>query len=416
MILTSNNRILTVNGKVVERKVNTFSFQTSGTQFPMRVGTQTNAYFQLSMIGSQSVWIDYGDGVVEKHSKADVVGRTYLAWTWNGQTTVGMTVAANVIQPHIYEDGNSGVRLITLRFEDFSQITTIRFNVMLAQGAISPDILYATNLTVLWFDRTQGITLFPRNLTPLNNLEQLTLNNYSTTIQTALPDSIFDLDLNYFDGVASFDLSDLVASNLFKINQWGAKLTTLRLDSCSITQFDETFAELINLQDLRITGNALTEIPNGLENMIELTVLYILPPEMPDFRNLNKLRLLWLQRTTLDLSTIPILWTGLFSLQQLVIFQSFINTNSRFNEFIGYFYTLITTHGSITPNGSPAPYPNRFRNISWGHSTLSFTGAKVAPTGYTQGVSNGTTTTIGQMVYVLQNQYNHVITHGAPII
>lgn len=63
-------------------------------------------------------------------------------------------------------------------------------------------------------------------------------------------------------------------------------------------------------------------------------------------------------------------------------------------------------------NGAALPYRNRFRNIAWGDGTKALNGSKVAPTGYVQGISNGSPADQGQKAYVLQNQYNHTITHA----
>lgn len=96
--------------------------------------------------------------------------------------------------------------------------------------------------------------------------------------------------------------------------------------------------------------------------------------------------------------------------------HQWLTARDNFDEYVDNMYALVVQNGSITNNsGQFIEYPNRFRNISWGHGTLSFTGAKVAPAGYVQGVSNGTPANQGEKVYVLQNQYGHTITHGTPL-
>lgn len=416
MILVSENKILTVNGKVLQRKVNTLYFETSGEQFPKSNSiNQNDAFFQIDTLDAQKIIINYGDGIIETHSKSDVVGRTALAWTKKGETVAGMSDVRNIIQPHTYLDGNIDKRVISIKFEDLSKLTSLRANSILLYGSLTPDILYATELNILYIKGTRNLTSFPLNLMTLSKLRDIILIDVMPTILMKIPESFFHLKLSRFTASGLFDCSDMIASNLFKLNQWSTTLTILDLSMNNIIDLDDTFSELTKLTDLRINNtnnSSLIRNPPGIENFSNLTVLYTYLTELFNCDKLDKLKTFVIANPTLDISNLAVLWRGLKSLNQVGSMVNFIGSTARFDQFIDQFYILCTTNGNILPNASPAPYPNRFRNIAWGGGTLSFTGAKVAPTGYVQGVSNGTPINQGQKIYVLQNQYNHVITHA----
>lgn len=244
-----------------------------------------------------------------------------------------------------------------------------------------------------------------------------TISNLSVKIE----DEIFNSEIEVFRTSSSYNLSDNILSNFFKINQLKNTLRVLEFAYCNNYILPIELKECLLLRDLRMTGNKYDHIPDIISYLPNLRLCYLgstetLVNNSIPIMNGEKLESLILWFTDdIDFSDIPTSFAGLLSLNLLPIFHNQMNSsNSRFNEFINHFYTLITNEANITqdPNAFGGEYPYRFRNISWGHGSLSFTGTKQAPTGYVQGVSNGTPANEGEKVYVLQNQYGHVIDHA----
>lgn len=414
MIRIVENKVITVNGKVGVVKNNSLTFQVKGTQFPNYTGSNLGNGFIFRSNISQKVTVNFQDGVIEQH-ELKVDGTNYsIGWVQDGGSS--LIIPANQAPKHTYIDGNSGVRFLTFTFEDISKLVQINISNVLVGGAFPVDVKDATALTELIVNTTNNITSFPPDLRGLNNLQSLTIARAYPTKPTKIPDSFFELDLVQFASTGSYDLSDLIGSNLFKLNQF-KNLKTLSLATCNIVELDSTFSELTNLETLLMDGNFFLVFPTQIEGLTKLKDLRISFDSSQsdisfiDFSNLNKIIQMRIVGD-FNLSEIPLKWQGLTSLVTIIEIKQFIKTNAKFNEFIDAFYTLCTTNGSITAGGSPAPYTNRFRNISWGDGSLSFTGAKVAPAGFSLGVSNGTPANQGEKVFVLQNQYNHTITHA----
>ena len=92
-----------------------------------------------------------------------------------------------------------------------------------------------------------------------------------------------------------------------------------------------------------------------------------------------------------------------------------LSDNSRMTELIDAIYTMTTTKASITGNNT-LPYRGiRLSLENYGDWTAAVvpTGVFQAPSGYVQGVSNGTPISDREKLYVLQNQYEYTITYRA---
>lgn len=424
MIQSAENKVLKINGNILQRKTRTLSYRVKGDYFPndyySTVGVQnTRQLFVFQSSKPNSVVVSYGDGVVQEY---DFIEESTGVWNfgWRGIDCY-FTPTKQVYDPvvHAYTDGNSGIRTVSFEFLDIEYIyyNPIQFN----RISKTPIEWIYTNIENIYMRLTGDVEDLPIISNKTKNIS-VGESVFKNTLPK-IPDQWFEAkNVDTIDFRAGFDLSDNIASNFFKLNQW-TKLKTANFNGCLITEIPfETIRDLhATLESLDFQANKLTAIPAmpSLPKLFKLD-LYgnntITSTVIPNWNNLPKLqRILWNFLTStvrLDYSTIPNNWAGLFS---LVLIDAFTKDNSHFDEFINALYTLVTNGASITNGGAAAPYPNRFRNITWGKVALSFTGAKTAPTGYVQGVSNGTPTTVGQKAYVLQNQYNHTITHGTPI-
>lgn len=417
MIAKSEGRILTVNGKVIETRVKSLTFTVDGSKFPINaIQDACSIYFQSE--GNNSVEVSYGDGTFENFNFGNFSGNKYRA----GHTLYGVPSAEIpsqcLIQPHIYQDGNSGQRLVTFTFQYPERITGIISNSVRLFGYFPVEIGEFSSLEILNITWARYLIDMPESIAKCKNLKDLTFEYCTSERLPKIPDAFFEIvGLRRFLMSGSLDLSDNISSNFFKINQLKS-LDRLFLGNCLIKSLPEEISELsATLLDLRLISNT-PEVPfEHIDTLNKMAILSLQAPINKQFQNLSSLnRLAQLQLGgDWDFTSIGWNWAGLYALSTISELNLVFATNAKSNEFVNHFYDLVRVQGSIVTNGSPQPYPNRFRNIAWGSGNLIFTGAKVAPTGYVQGVSNGAPTTSGQKVYVLQNQYNHTITHAPPL-
>lgn len=428
MIYTVDGNIVAIDGNLVERKVKNLTFQIRGSWFPMSFRNNANdtninsnsEYFRFYSTSPNSVTIDYGDGTIVVKEFTFENGQYHAGFSFRS-LDAGKSW---LIPQHVYTDGFDGVRNISFEFSNPESIFELNSTQIQLRQALPIELNYFQNMKIINVNYAQYITEIPESFP--RDLEQYIISNSPAVKLPKLPDALFETKISVLGINSAVDLSDRISSNFFKINQLSGTLTNFSANTCDITRFPSSISECILLEVIRASGSLLTEFPLQILNLSDLKILEIgnlssaplTDNSIPILGNFQKIESLVLVFRDLNLADIPESFRFLYSLKNLgasAQFNIFINTSARFDEFIGYFYTLITENGSITSNGSPSPYPNRFRNISWGTATLSFTGAKVAPSGYAQGVSNGTPTTSGQRAYVLQNQYNHTITHGTPL-
>lgn len=425
MIYTIDGKFVTIDNKLFERKVKTLTYQVDGSWFPMSYQDTTNSGSQradeLLIFHSKTpntITINYGDGNVVTKQFEYVSANIYKV----AYSTVPAEATANWRIPrHTYTDGNSGARTITFEFEDAQSISYLSATWTRFLIALPRETIFFEGLTYLRYLRGGYVTSVPDAFPP--NLDSYTISGTVTGLLLQIPDTVFSSKISVLNISAAYNLSDTISSNFFKINQLKATLREFSAEGTEMIRLTESIRECTNLTNLQVGNNKFTSIPAQVDSLPLLVRLYVgnvlgsslTDTTIPTWYNLQNLSSLAFSFPDANLSDIPNAWKYLYSLNNFVTFNSFISSDAKFDEFIPYFYTLCTENGSIVAGGSAAPYPNRFRSISWGHSALSFTGAKVAPTGYVQGVSNGTLTTNGQRVYVLQNQYNHTIAHGTPL-
>ena len=415
MIYTSENKVLAYNGQILTFKINSLSFEVIGAQFPEWVTYNSNSGFRFSATVPQKVQVNWGDGNVTTHEMKLRGGLYEIAWTQNDE--YNSNADANTLQPtYVYQDSNTDSRIITFSFEDITKLVEFNDAYIRIWNAFPNDIVHVVNLEELRLNTTGGITSFPENLTALGQLKELQLSRIGVGMFDKIPDSFFELPIEGFVANNTFNLEDPISSNLFKVNQWKNTLKRLSLDSSRITDLDDTFSELTGLETLYLDINRFTIFPVqalNLPNLVALRIGFLASVQnisFPDFIGLTNLETIRF-RGQMILSEIPTKWFPLENLKTIEqVHLMTQNTTVRNDEFISYFYQLITENASITPSAN-----NKFRNMAWGVSAFQFTGAKVAPDGYVQGVSNGDANTPGKQVYVMQNQFGHTITHGTSL-
>lgn len=426
MIYTIDGKFVTIDNKLFERKVKTLTYQVDGSWFPMSYSDNTNSGSQrtdefliFQSRTPNTVTINYGDGNVVTKQFEYISANIYKA----AYTSVPADATANWRIPrHTYTDGNSGSRTITFEFENAQSLYYISASWTRFLVTLPRETRFFEGLTYLRYLSSGYVTSIPDAFPP--NLDYYTISSAVMGLLPQIPNTIFASKLSILNISAAYNLSDTIGSNFFKINQLKATLKEFSAEGNEMIRLTESIRECTKITNLQVSSNKFTSIPTQVDSLPLLARFYVgnvsgsslTDTTIPTWYNLQKLSSLVFNFPDANLADIPNAWKYLYSLSEILLFNFFITSNAKLDEFIPYFYTLCTENGSIVAGGSAAPYPNRFRNITWGVASRSFTGAKVAPTGYVQGVSNGTPTTNGERVYVLQNQYNHTIAHGTPII
>jgi hypothetical protein len=419
MIYNGTAGILSQNGNALTQRIKSLTYQVQGSYFPQGYynfgndGNVINGNERATFISSDpnSVTINYGDGTVVVKQFEQVSGDYVFGYDLGDET------GSHIIPQHQFTDGFTGIRNITFEFEKPLSLNEIQFAFIQLRGSLPYEVSLFSNLKIIQYSFGSYVQTQPDTFP--GNLQSLTLANIFQQKKTIIPDSVFESNITTLSAAGSYNLADNISSNFFKINQLKDSLSYLDFTGCEINQLPVEISECVELEDLRITGNNFSEIPTEIGSLVNLNRLYLGGGQLEnnslkDWNNLNKLENLWLPYPSIDLSGMPQNWSGLKSLSSFLFFKQFINSSERFDEFIEHFYSLCTTNAYLDVSSAPGSeqYPEQFRNISWGHGTLSFTGVKQAPVGYQQGVSNGNAQTNGEKVYVLQNQLGHTITHA----
>jgi len=416
MFYSLDNRIISVEDRIPQRINNSLTFQVDGDRFPISTfDTGSNGFYFRSLI-KQSISVNWGDGTIEDFETA--LNNT-TGWTQDGGDSV--YIKGDQVNPiHYYQDSNVGNRFITFTFESLEDIIVFGSRYVKLIGPFPTNILSVKKLSKLIISATKFITSLP-DLSKNKDLSTISLGQLSQNTFDIIPESFFETnptDLNFND---SFDLSDLISSNLFRIGEM-TNLEELNLSGCLATELDESFGNLIEIRDLRLLGNPFTSFPESIAKLPKMNRLYfgldssVENASFPDFKDSVSLSTFYFisnaSGTSFNLQEIPLKWAGLVKLSGFILFQLFIKNDDKFDEFTDVFYTLCTNEGYINASSVPPGdlYPDRFKNILWGHSSLSQTGNIQAPSGFSLGISNGTPANQGEKIYVLVNNYGHTIT------
>jgi hypothetical protein len=398
-------KIVSVGNKFPENRINTLTFEASGSTFPNF--TKSFSSFIINFSNPMSFRINYGDGVVE---------------SFTNQSLYSIRANQNPGDVHEYIDGNTSNRFVTFEFESLLNIEVIQIDFVSVIGFFPVEVGLIKNLRQLGLRRT-NFDNFPRSFFDLRNLRIIGLDGALSFQFPAIFDGVFLNPITSLTLDTSFDLRDHISSNFFKINQLSETLTSLSVQRCNLTDLPIEIESLKELDNFRALFNEFTELPKELLQLPKLTRLAIgvNPPrqvintEMLNFDNPNckKIELLTMRISNLDFSEISIKWDGLKSLETVRQFNDMVTTNARFDEFTDQMYDLVIQNGFLDTSSTEAQleeFPGQFRDIVWGASSLTQTGAVEAPPQFVQGSNNGNPINQGQKIYVLVNNYGHTIT------
>jgi hypothetical protein len=413
-------KIVSVENKFPENKVNTLTFQVQGTQFPdhdLGFNNPNNwAYFDSPTTNSVSV--NWGDGVNEVFEFGSFRQNYRIAWTGNGESEISRFPQGTLAGRHVYEDGNQGLRTITFTFRDLSKIEALHFNYTRLYGNFPKEIGQAKLLNEFEITNSKFITSLPESLIKNTNIKSFIFNRSFSEPLDKIPAGIFGNKVVQIGADNSFNLSDNISSNLFRIGELSETLETLEFYNCQINYLPDSFSLCQKLAYLRLDSNFIKN-PEVLEPLFNLSYLTInveyFENGLFETTNLKKIRFLGSKYLTENLiSEIPLKWTGLKSLINFVRFQYVVRDNIVFQAFIENFYTLCTENGFLDPSSTEAQntgFPEQFRDISWGDGNDWFTVTNPiqAPSGFSLGISNGTPANNAEKIYVLVENYGHTV-------
>jgi hypothetical protein len=414
-------KIISVGNKFPEKKVNTLTFVVSSTQFPESTISFQHprgaVYFDSS--SSNSVSVNWGDGETETlNFGSDVSSAPYrIGWKAGDEASSnlpGDTFAGR----HIFSDNNSDLRVITFTFRDLSLITNITFVYSALYGLFPSEIGAAINLKTIYLGATKFLGGIPETLTKNKNIESFIFQSTFLNIKEKIPDGIFNNNVTDFVGRGSFDLSDPISSNFFKINNLKKTIVYINLGVCSIITLPQSLSECTLLRRLELDKNPIKN-PEVIEPLFNLVGLSIdsgnFENGLFNTTNLTKLTSIRVENMTESLiPEIPLKWTGLKALNSLSFFRNVIRTTPLFQTFIENFYTLCTENGFLDPSSTEAQntgFPEQFRDISWGDGNDWFTVTNPiqAPSGFSLGISNGNPANNAEKIYVLVENYAHTV-------
>jgi len=403
MFYSIDGNIVKLEGGFPKRKVNTLSFQVYGDKFPARRDALNyDPTFGMRFLKPEDIVVNWGDGNTSSFTTDDFL------MDENNQYT--------------YQDNETGPRIVTFTFSDLSNLVDIYMSWAKFIGVFPVELGAAENLETMSLTRIE-LNSFPNSLSNLSNLKIWVISNALESKLNKIEDGLFNSDIEVLTLDSSYSLGDVISSNLFKINQFKDSLKHLDLRRTDLTELPESIRECTKLEYLGLDFSNFSEFPKQIESLINLEKLsigygsFLNNNSFIDFSNLLKLETLSLRISNLKLDEIPTKWKGLKSLTTFINFDDFINSDIRFNEFIGYFYTLCTNETYLdtsTPTAQADEYTNKFRDISWGDSSLTPTGTYQAPTGFVRGSNNGNPTNAAEKIYVLVNNYGHTVTFNQP--
>ena len=414
-------KTVSVGNKFAENKVNTLTFVFSSTQFPESTlsfqDSRGAVYFDSS--SSNSVSVNWGDGETETLDFGSDLSSAPYRIGWKAGSEASSNLPGDTFAGrHIFSDNNSDLRVVTFTFRDLSLITNIKFIYSALYGLFPSEVGAAINLKTIYLSKTKFLGGIPETLTKNKNVENFIFQNTFLNIKEKIPDGIFNNSVTDFVGRSSFDLSDPISSNFFKINNLKKTIVYINLGSCSIITLPQSLSECTLLRRLEIDGNPIKN-PEVIEPLFNLGRLSM---DSENFENglfnttnLTKLRNLRITNMTESLILeIPLKWKGLKALNSLFFFKNIIGTTPLFQTFIENFYILCTENGFLDPSSTEAQstgFPEQFRDISWGDDRDWFTVSDPiqAPSGFSLGISYGTPANNAEKIYVLVENYGHSV-------
>lgn len=357
----------------------------------------------FTVSGNMTGNVDYGDGTIKNFNSTNTTTSTGLNHTYGEGFGVGVVKTVRINIPDRFNVRHLGIASFT--------------------GSNSPipvEINRLANLNIL---RIQGhqFTSIPASILDLQHLTEINVLN-AFGGNTDLYDNFPDVLLFKEDGTPR--ALEMLGHTIIghgdgshvgydRLKELAGTLTHLNItnDAGNVTDFPEDFAELSNLEILVFDLDpANARIPDIVDEVTSLKKIRLNRfSQVQDLSNLSNL--VNLDEITLTqvsggaLSTsLPTDLVPFTKLKTLGVFQCY--TGSRADTFVNNFYDMVVANAPISGSSS-----DPFRNMAIDfRSNGTLSGTFQEPSGYSDGVSNGSPASPQEKRWVLVNQYKHVWT------
>lgn len=418
-------------------------FTTSGDYFPMRYddsfdinGSSTDnigviAGIKFRSRTTQRVTYDLNDGgepIVVENIGGQILGVVH----YKPETDL-----SNNVQGRFYQDGNSGDRIIRITFEQPLEITALYVGYTRIKGELPKNIgniaeLTSIDLRYLVYEKFSKI---PSEVLRLSNITSFIANNAfntSASFYRVYPIELLNSKLANFYSVGTKQGEYANSNNTLAINNNWDKIHLLKdtvksilVPSNNIGDGDirssiiDSWVQCTNLISLTIDSNKTSVLYPQLNRLTQLKAINVgggsnIDFIMNDWGDLSDL----VNLETFDGGTAYNVPTNLpryfLNMPRLnkIIFTRCYTTQERWDIAIADLYDLVVNNAPIVNDDVTNPVSMRDQIIrmeavaigDWDEYIIQ--GTYQQPTGYVQGVSNGTPTSQLEKIWVLEHQYN----------
>lgn len=401
---TQNRALVSLDGKIfINPPAPALEFRTNQNQFPPKFGNN-NGYLRFTSVGDNIIYIDFDDGTP--------IFSQAFSGNFNMQS----------YPTPFYNYTTAEERIVKIWFEFPQRIRQVN-STFSAYGGTFPTTIGLYNLDVIYFNRSY-FNVIPTQMTG-GSFEHVRLSYATQDTIHFIPEWIISSKIKELTLVEGFDLSNLAISNLDRLIEIQG-LETLDISSSSIDNnaIPSNWKDITSLRTLGLGSNPITEITQELNDCKQLTTLSIgyrvkkwvsagsslftsWGIGVSDMPNLTTLR--WAYCTHIS----DVAPTGLETATNLKTLdgRNCYDTELRINNFIDSIYSLVTMYASMSTGNTLLRQVNlNVGYITFVELTTRPSGLYQAPSGYTQGVSNGTPESQMEKIYVLVNQYDWTIT------
>lgn len=382
-----------INGKMQVLKANQeLNFEVSGSFFPYGASSLTRLEVDSTILGNE-VTINYGDGSIITYP---FTGTKFLI----APTNLNRTDDA-----YNYTDSYSGVRTISVKFKYPESIDKIVTSSFFLYGTFPSTIVNLTNLFYLIVGQSQ-LTSFPENLSSLQELRILILQQIGTAINQRIPLPFLDLRLTYLNINRSVNLFDIYASNFYALcsSVLGSTLTELRTEDCNISTIPTNTGSMVELRRWSMGEVEVDTIPIEINDLHVLYDLSISGANLKYYSSFSNLVQLNTFSTGSDMEPIvPVGLENCVAIKNIRIsgFKLAVNKDT----YIDNMYNFITSEASIASGNT------KFRQMTMSIVNTEIittpSGTYQQPAGFVLGVSNGTPASPLEKIWVMVNQYQH---------
>lgn len=421
-------------------------FTTSGDYFPMRYddsfdinGSSTDnigrvAGFKFNSNTDQKITYDLNDGgepIVVENIGGQILGVVH----YKPETDL-----SNNVQGRFYQDGNSGDRIIRITFEQPLEITYFFIGYTRLKGDLPKNLGNFINMTSwsIRYIKDGGLVNIPKEVLNMRNLvNPAFVSAFNSTapffkiypiefLNTRISSIIVNIT---YQGVYA-NSSDVVSlnNNWDKFHLLNQTLMAIEVSQTNIGNGDikpsiiDSWVQCNNLRRLTINSNRTTKPYNQLNRLTQLTFLNIgggsdYDTTMNDWGDLSNLVNLeeFNGGTSYNTpTTMPNYWLQMPKLRKILLDWNY-TTQERWDEAIENLYNFVVDNTPIVNDDVNNPIPMRNQEISMTANAYSgigineeyvIQGTYQQPTGYEQGVSNGTPVSQLEKIWVLEHQYN----------